>query len=291
MSALIPEYAVEPTKGNRVMPRYTLEQQREIIAQARALLAKPAAAAEDKPAAVHARDGLVFKTRDEALVIDAKPKVVRRKDNSVSDDDGLDALSANASAYASSQTLTTDPWWKWVEQHCDYRINVTEEAIGQVIGEFQVEASAHCEREVGIVKRELELMRRELSALREQVALERRLRDLRAEVEEACREVPKMPAIAARLEAEQVRLRGELDATKNQLRVNQSITDYGLAELRKQARAATRAAVELQTSTSRFVMRDIHPAAARTLHEFASEVVGTWDRRAIWTTVDPAGTA
>ena len=58
-----------------------------------------------------------------------------------------------------------------------------------------------------------------------------------------------------------------------------------VAELRKDA-VATRAAasieMELETSTSRFVMRNIHPTAAKALREFASQVVDAQDGGAIW---------
>ena len=58
-----------------------------------------------------------------------------------------------------------------------------------------------------------------------------------------------------------------------------------VAELRKEA-VATRAAasieMELETSTSRFVLRNIHPDAAKALREFASQVVDAEDGGAIW---------
>jgi septal ring factor EnvC (AmiA/AmiB activator) len=76
------------------------------------------------------------------------------------------------------------------------------------------------------------------------VALQRGLRDLRDEVEEAREQVPKIPAIAdrltaeqKRLEAEQARLERELAKTKDRIskmRADQSIMSYGLDELRKQ---------------------------------------------------------
>jgi hypothetical protein len=48
--------------------------------------------------------------------------------------------------------------------------------------------------------------------------------------------------------------------------------------------------VELETSTSRFVMRNIHPAAAKALREFASQVVDAQDLGEVWLS-PPAGTA
>ena len=282
------------------MSCYTAEQRREIIAQARALLAKAAPTdpdAGDNP--------VIFKTRDEALVIDAKPKPVRTDDRRrrPRQQDALDHLPVEAASGTEDA-----PWWQWVERHCDYRAEFTHQVIAQVISELQVEVREHRERDAGIVERELQLMRRELAVLREQVGLARALGDLRAEVEQARAEVPKMPAVAKRLEAEQAHLRSELDATKLKLRVHQSTTDFAVTELRKQAaatKAATKAAaakaasveMELETSSSRFVMRDIDPAAAEQLREFASQVVGRWDYSARrWSAgtrwiFDPAGTA
>jgi hypothetical protein len=117
-------------------------------------------------------------------------------------DNGDAAASASASALATSGTAVGEPWWEWVERHVEYRQSVMHEVVGQVLGEFQAQAREHCEREVGHVKRELELTRRELGILREEVELERGLRDLRAEVDEARKEVPKVPAIAAQLATE-----------------------------------------------------------------------------------------
>jgi hypothetical protein len=47
--------------------------------------------------------------------------------------------------------------------------------------------------------------------------------------------------------------------------------------------------MELQTSTSRLVMRDIHPAAAKALREFAAQAVADGDT--VWFRDPPAGTA
>ena len=64
-----------------------------------------------------------------------------------------------------------------------------------------------------------------------------------------------------------------------------AMTSLRVAELRVLA-AATKAAASvemgLETSTSRFVMRNIHPDAAKALREFASQVVDAEDGGAIW---------
>jgi predicted nucleic acid-binding Zn-ribbon protein len=140
--------------------------------------------------------------------------------------------------------------------------------------------------------RDLEITRRELAALREEVKLQQELRDLRAEVEEARQQVPKFPAIASHLEAEQSRLRDELNTTKNRMRANQSIAEYGISKLREQAWAATRktASVEmkLETKSSSFTMRDIDPAAAEALRDFAAQIISARERAGF---IFPAGTA
>jgi hypothetical protein len=130
--------------------------------------------------------------------------------------------------------------------------------------------------------------------------VERGLRDLRRQVAQAQRHVPDVPAIEARLDeehkhlkAKQARLEHELALVKDKfgkLRVNQSITDYNLAQLRKQE-AAPKTEVEFETSTSRFVMRNVHPEAAQALREFASQVIDAKDGGAIWFADPAAGNA
>jgi chromosome segregation ATPase len=188
-------------------------------------------------------------------------------------------------------------WCEWVDARMDNRFDTYSEAVGKVLGEFRAQAREHCNREIEIVKRELELTRRELNILREEVGLERGLRDLRSEVAKARKQVPKVPSIAARLEAQQTRLQRELDATKqkvSRLRVDQSITDHGLSELGKQmatAKAAASIEMELETSSTHFVMRNIDPAAAKALREFASQVIDARDGGAVWLSDPVAGTA
>jgi predicted nucleic acid-binding Zn-ribbon protein len=122
--------------------------------------------------------------------------------------------------------------------------------------------------------------------LQKEVGVERGLRDLQDEVAEAQKQFPKIPAIVARfdaeqnsLKAEQACLQRELEATTkkvSRLRVDQAIADYSISELRKETSKA--ASIELETSTSRFVMGHIDPVAASTLRDFAAQVI---DARAL----------
>jgi hypothetical protein len=96
-----------------------------------------------------------------------------------------------------------------------------------------------------------------------------------------------------RVDAEQAKLRRELEATAkkvSRLRVDQSFADYSISELRKEAEASKAASIELETSTSRFVMRNINPVAAKTLRDFAAQVIDAQDGGAVWLSA-PAGTA
>ncbi len=83
--------------------------------------------------------------------------------------------------------------------------------------------------------------------------LRRELRDRRNEVAKARKQVPKVPHIESRLRAEAtisrvdtdnklIELRRELD----KMRMKQSITDYKLSELRKEAAASKAPATEME---------------------------------------------
>ena len=136
--------------------------------------------------------------------------------------------------------------------------------------------------------------------LQKEVEVERGLRKLQDDVADAQKQVPKVPAIVARfdaeqsgLKAEQARLQRELEATTkkvSRLRVDQSIADYSISELRKEAEASRAASISIETSSSRFVMRNIDPVAARTLRDFAAQVIDARDGGAVWLS-RPAGTA
>jgi protein tyrosine/serine phosphatase len=88
-------------------------------------------------------------------------------------------------------------------------------------------------------------------------------------------------------------VRRELEVTAkkvSRLRVDQSLADYSISQLRKETEASKAASIELETSTSRFVMHNIDPVAARTLREFAAQVIDARDGGAVWLSA-PAGVA
>jgi hypothetical protein len=148
---------------------------------------------------------------------------------------------------------------------------------------------------------EYDLLRRELAVLRGDVGVERGLQALQDAIAVAKSEVPKLPDIEARVEAKlsemvtaQSCLRGELQKMKDRLsrmRVDQSVADYKLSEFMREQAAAPKTEIEFETSTSRFVMRDISPAAARALREFAAQVIDARDAGPIWLSDPAAGSA
>jgi hypothetical protein len=123
----------------------------DVLAESRRLLAQPIPAAEPKPAATPDRSvsskarrditGTIYKRRDDALITSAEPEVTKgdAADDAVSGDDDLSDLPAQASAYATANTPATAPWWQWVERHCEYRIHIMREAVGEVLGTFQAD--------------------------------------------------------------------------------------------------------------------------------------------------------
>jgi hypothetical protein len=265
---------------------YTAQERREIMARAYAILEETAPYTQ-RGAVVSRATGpkLVYKT-----TVQPEPR---------------EASKAPTKLPATTRGNSQQPWWEWVDARMEHRLAAysreIEQAVGQVIGEVRAQMRERCDREVGFVKRDLELTRRELAVLRHEVGVERGLRDLRRQVVAAQKAVPNVPAIEARLDEENKRLKAkparlehELEVTQDKLgkvRVNQSITDYNLSQMRKEAAASKASTVEmeLQTSTSRLVMRDIHPTAVKALREFAAQAVA--DGATVWFRDPPAGNA
>ena len=135
-----------------------------------------------------------------------------------------------------------------------------------------------------------ELLRREVAALREQIGLQQELASLRKQVADAQAQIPQVPALISEVQAEQASadkkiaaLSARLTKTQDRLgkaRVDQSLTNYRLEELRR-AQAA-KATIEIETSTQIFAMRDLSPEAAKTLRAFAEQVIDPRDGGPIW---------
>jgi hypothetical protein len=238
------------------MSKFSPEQRRKIICEARA----NARRRDDVAATRAGAPSLVYKRRDNARVADAAPV---------------------AAAVAVQHDTST--WAGWVEQRLEERAAITNDAVGEVIGTVAAELRA-----------EVKALRRELKVLRREVGVERSLRDARSDLARLHRAIPQqLPVIEARLAAEQVSLRHELDATKERLskvRTNQSTMDFKLSKLAREQAAAPKVELEFETSTSRFSMKNMHPEAAQTLRRFASEVIDAKDGGGVWVS-RPAGHA
>jgi len=114
----------------------------------------------------------------------------------------------------------------------------------QVIGTKVRETREPLEREIQFLRRELDVVRMEVNVK----ALEE-VRTARAEIPSLVAVEAQFDARQADLEGKQARLERELATTKDRLgklRVDQSITDYDLRELRKQAKASAAASIEMR---------------------------------------------
>jgi chromosome segregation ATPase len=200
---------------------------------------------------------------DRALAreLDLNDKMRRTASRNGSGDNAPTERSAGATAAGSAQ----QSWQEWVDDHIEARLSEFGEAIMEAV-------FSHLGPKTKELKRENELLQREVIQLRETVALERSLKDLREQVEAAKNDVPKLPAIARRLEESQARLQREIADTKgkvSKLRVDQSIAAHRLADLTKETKKQT-ANVEMQIErTVASFKTEIHPAAAATLRAFA----------------------
>jgi chromosome segregation ATPase len=221
--------------------------------------------------------------RKEEIVMRAESEIVRK----VHVNDVPAARTVSASALATAETAADAPWWEWVDQRIAAAIEGERGFWRDVMAQVIAEERGALRKAREEFERELDLLRREFVVLREEVAVERKLRDLRSEVEEARAEVPKFPAVAAdlqkeqrRLESSQARLRQKLEKTNerlSELRIDQAVAGSNFEKLYKEMRART-SEIEFEISTSRFAMRDVHPAAASALREFANQAVADSDR-------------
>jgi hypothetical protein len=125
------------------------------------------------------------------------------------------AMSTQETEYQNGQSDAVVPagqcgeeWNQWVSAHIRHALEQHDSDLHEAIGEAFL---AERQRERREREQELASLRRELC---EEIGLERGFRSPREEVEQARKEVPKLPATVSRLEAEQARLQRELDKTK-----------------------------------------------------------------------------
>jgi chromosome segregation ATPase len=259
------------------MSWYTPEEKRESIRKAQEALASANATLQDAALFQRATTpmGFICKTKDDALV---EPRESVRSARSARSTEAAESSKTSAVAR---------------EAECEMTDDLREVLVG-IIVELRRERRAEIQEKVDPLERELKLLRHEFVILREDVALSRKLHDLHDEIAEARKQVPKLPAIVDQfdarqcdLEAEQARLERELAKTKDRLgkvRVNQSITDYNLKEMRKQMDVSAGASVELEfeSRSAHFQMKATHPDAARALKEFAGQIIDGQRDGTLW---------
>jgi chromosome segregation ATPase len=187
------------------------------------------------------------------------------------------------------------------QQRRELTVSLREQVLecGRTLREEAKAAREHLEQADAATCRELELSKRELALLQREIGLERAVRVLHDEVEAAKTEIPRLPEIEARvgakqskLAAEQKRLGEELAKQKDRigkLRVDQSVTEYGLKEDLKELKRAQQPVVELKFESvdGQFTMRDMHPDAAAAWRRFVRELTEAND--GTMSTNDPTG--
>ena len=189
------------------MSRFTTAERVEIMAEAHRNLAQPV------PGSTSSRYTSAERAR---IMAEARQNVAHLKPKSSSTKrDIVYKTAVQPPPAAGAVAGSEQAWWQWVEEHVEARFATLSDAVGEVIGTLVKEARDETEQCV----RELELLKREFGVLRDEVGVEHRLRDLRTEVIKAQRQVPKVPAIEARLRAEAL-----IAGTK---------TDQELTELRR----------------------------------------------------------
>jgi hypothetical protein len=248
------------------MSQYSLEQKRESLARAYAILAETAPAGQRKPAPTHtSQPGIIYKTR------------VR------DDDDGPGPRIVHSTprtrAVAAKSAPSEMVWWRWVDARIEDGLSAYSKDVGRAIGTKTRETREPLEEENRVLKRELELLRRELDVLRMEV----NVKALQEEVRTARAEIPNLAAVEARfdvrqadVEGKQASLERELKITKDKLgrlHVDQSVTDYTLREIERKQRTAPAVELKFQTSSSSFTMKDIHPDALAAWRRFVAQVI------------------
>ena len=166
-------------------------------------------------------------------------------------------------------------WWEWVKTHVDREIDALREATGQALAMKAGEVRAALSAEIDLIKRQVAQLRAEFDA-------DRGIKALQAEIAAARASVPKLPAIAADLEAEQAAMRKEIarltrELTAAQTRITNvhvelSQTRYDLSKLESKTPKPV-VTVTLSTPQSSFVVRDDDPGASAAWQRFLENVV------------------
>jgi hypothetical protein len=277
------------------MPHYTEAQKREILRQARANVAghtSTASRSSTTPYTGTEEQKRAILQRARELVTGRRVSTTSRSSTTHRTDQSRHGLvhktyepptdddqTANGAA-ATRVSATEQPWWERVQEYVDYRVDVLRDAVGEALGTVTNKLCEQLEREDAVLKRENKLLRREFAVLREEVRVERGLRDLHEEVAEARKQMPKVPAIAERLRAEQNIARVDISTEQSKLRHDLSVLKARHSNLDANVFQFMRSMQNIQTNeiayesaSERMIIRPVHPDAARALREFAATVL------------------
>ena len=248
--------------------KFTAEEARSINLEARANVAGARADMQRWRAEQHQRDSgdrIVIKTVDHARAAEPAP------------------------AQQTTMDAQTAAWVEWVDRRIAHEIGDLSATIAEALD--QLVDNQHASVQQALDRRDAAIQ-----ALRDEVdikiSLGRKLARLKAEVAEARQQAPNFKAELARLQEEaekQQRTIVRLRAQNSTLEYQQKLMDAELLNMKRNS-AASGAAVQFETSSSRITVGNLHPDAASALRQFASEVVDAYDGDPILFS-GPAGTA
>jgi hypothetical protein len=267
------------------MSRFTPEQKTKIMRLARELVSGRRAfprSSTSRTSTTTSRPSTTPRRSDQSTKLVHKTRMAR-------DDDFAEPATTTRAVTAPAATSSEQqPWWEWVQEHVDYRFNVLSEACGTALGEMTRDLWDQAKKADASLKADVKLLRREIALLREEVKAERGLHELNRQVAEARAEMPKLPAIEARLRgeasiarvdigAEQAKLRAELETTKRTvsvLRARSTNLNSNLSQFMRGVQDVQTNEIEYESAEQRMIIRrKIHPEAAEALREFASKVI------------------
>ena len=146
-----------------------------------------------------------------------------------------------------------------------------EEAIGQALGMKAAELRR-------AFRDEVDPLRRQVAQLRAEFDADRNLKALHKEIEDARRDVPRLPDVEARFAAKQAEAKREIASLKKELaatRERLTLVHTELGQVRYQVGKSPKPAVTvtLNTPESSFIVRDDDPAASAAWQRFVENVV------------------
>jgi chromosome segregation ATPase len=171
---------------------------------------------------------------------------------------------------------TTASWAEWIDARIEAKFNAVIEAVDQALGKMF--DTQHEEIQNALDRRDakIQAVRDELDI---RINLGRKVARLKGEIAEARQMQPNFEGKLNDLEGRVEKVSKQTTRVRTEqsiLQYQQKQTDAELSKIKRNA-AAPSAVVEIETSSSRIRVGNLHPAAADALRRFSAEVVDAYD--------------